>query len=117
MPVTFTAFFIATLSIIGLPPLGGMWSKWYLGLGAVETGQLLLVAVLMLSSLLNIAYLLPIPIRAFFSKPASGSHYTEITEAPKTMLLAMIITSLTCVILFFYPDSLYQLATLAAGGS
>ncbi len=117
MPITFTAFFIATLSIIGLPPLGGMWSKWYLGLGAVETGQLLLVAVLMLSSLLNIAYLLPIPIRAFFSKPASGSHYTEITEAPKTMLLAMIITSITCVILFFYPDPLYQLATLATGGS
>jgi multicomponent Na+:H+ antiporter subunit D len=117
MPVTFTAFFIATLSIIGLPPLGGMWSKWYLGLGAVETGQLLLVAVLMLSSLLSIAYLLPIPIRAFFSKPASGTHYTEINEAPKTMLLAMIITSLTCVILFFYPDPLYQLATMAAGGS
>ena len=117
MPVTFTAFFIATLSIIGLPPLGGMWSKWYLGLGAVETGQLLLVAVLMLSSLLNIAYLLPIPIRAFFSKPASGSHYTEITEAPKTMLLAMIITSFTCIVLFFYPDPLHQLATLATGSS
>jgi len=117
MPVTFTAFFIATLSIIGLPPLGGMWSKWYLGLGAVETGQLLLVAVLMLSSLLNIAYLLPIPIRAFFSKPASGSHYTEITEAPKTMLLAMIFTSLTCIVLFFYPDPLFQLATLATAGS
>ena len=117
MPVTFTAFFIATLSIIGLPPLGGMWSKWYLGLGAVETGQLLLVAVLMLSSLLNIAYLLPIPIRAFFSKPASGSHCTEITEAPKTMLLAMIITSLTCIVLFFYPNPLYQLATMATAGS
>jgi multicomponent Na+:H+ antiporter subunit D len=117
MPVTFTAFFIASLSIIGLPPLGGMWSKWYLGLGAVETGQLLLVAVLMLSSLLNIAYLLPIPIRAFFSKPASGSHYTEITEAPKTMLLAMIFTSATCIVLFFYPDPLFQLATLATADS
>jgi multicomponent Na+:H+ antiporter subunit D len=116
MPVTFGVFLIGTLSIIGLPPLGGMWSKWYLGLGAVETGQLLLLAVLMISSLLNIAYLLPIPVRAFFSKPASGKHYTEIKEAPKTILLAMIITSTTCVILFFYPDPFYQLATLAAGG-
>ncbi|MGB5440375.1 MAG: proton-conducting transporter membrane subunit, partial [Gammaproteobacteria bacterium] len=68
MPVTFVAFFIGTLSIIGLPPFGGMWSKWYLALGAVETGQLLLLAVLMISSLLNIIYLRPIPIRAFFSK-------------------------------------------------
>ena len=117
MPITFGAFLIGTLSIIGLPPFGGMWSKWYLGLGVVETSQLLLLAVLMLSSLLNIAYLLPIPIRAFFSKPASGEHYTEIKEAPKTILLAMIITSGSCVMLFFYPDPIYQLATLAAGGN
>ena len=116
MPITFGAFLIGTLSIIGLPPFGGMWSKWYLGLGVVETTQLLLLAVLMISSLLNIAYLLPIPIRAFFSKPASGEHYTEIKEAPKTILLAMIITSSTCVMLFFYPDPIYKLATLAAGG-
>jgi multicomponent Na+:H+ antiporter subunit D len=116
MPVTFVAFFIGTLSIIGLPPFGGMWSKWYLGLGAVETAQMLLLAVLMVSSLLNILYLLPIPIRAFFSKPDNGVHYTEIAEAPKTMLLAMIITSGACLILFFYPDPFYQLAGLAAGG-
>lgn len=117
MPITFSAFFIGALSIIGLPPFGGMWSKWYLGLGAAETGQLLLLAVLMLSSLLNIAYLLPIPVRAFFAKPASGEHYTKINEAPKTILFAMMLTSLTCVILFFYPDPLHQLATLAVGGS
>ena len=117
MPITFGAFLIGTLSIIGLPPFGGMWSKWYFGLGVVETSQLLLLAVLMLSSLLNIAYLLPIPIRAFFSKPTSGEHYTEIKEAPKTILLAMIITSGSCVMLFFYPDPIYQLATLAAGGN
>jgi len=116
MPVTFAAFFIGTLSIIGLPPFGGMWSKWYLGLGAVETAQLLLLAVLMISSLLNIIYLLPIPIRAFFSKPDNGEHYTEIAEAPKSMLLAMLVTSTACVILFFYPDPFYRLAGLAAGG-
>ena len=116
MPVTFVAFFIGTLSIIGLPPFGGMWSKWYLGLGAVETAQLLLLAVLMISSLLNILYLLPIPIRAFFSKPESGDHYTEIAEAPKSMLLAMVATSSACIILFFYPDPFYRLAGLAAGG-
>jgi len=117
MPVTFAAFFIGTLSIIGLPPFGGMWSKWYLGLGAVETAQLLLLAVLMISSLLNIIYLLPIPIRAFFSKPDNGEHYTEIAEAPKSMLLAMLVTSTACVILFFYPDPFYRLAGLAVGGS
>ena len=117
MPITFAAFLIGTLSIIGLPPLGGMWSKWYLGLGAVASGQLLLLGVLMVSSLLNIAYLLPIPVRAFFSKPRNGEHYTEVKEAPKAILLAMIITATACVILFFYPDPFYQLANRAAGGS
>ncbi len=117
MPITFGAFFIGAMSIIGLPPFGGMWSKWYLGLGAVETGQLLLLAVLMFSSLLNIAYLLPIPIRAFFSKPAGGKAYSEYNEAPKPILLAMLITSAVCLLLFFYPDPLYKLAAMAAGGS
>lgn len=117
MPLTFAAFLIGSLSIIGIPLFGGMWSKWYLGLGAVESGQLLLLAVLMISSLLNIVYLLPIPIRAFFSKPANGEHYTEIKEAPRTILLALVITSTACVVMFFYPDPFYKLASMAAGGS
>ncbi len=117
MPVTFIAFFIGSLSIIGLPPFGGIWSKWNLGLGAVETAQLWLLAVLMISALLNILYLLPIPVRAFFSKPESGEHYRSIAEAPTLMLLAMVITSSACIILFFYPAPFYRLAGLAAGGS
>jgi len=60
MPVTMFAFLIGSLSVIGLPPLGGAWSKYYLALGAVESGELVFVAVLMISSLLNIAYLLPV---------------------------------------------------------
>ena len=115
MPITFGAFLIGTLSIIGLPPFGGLWSKWYLATGAVEAGQLLLLGVLMISTLLNIVYLLPIPIRAFFSTPASGTHYSEIKEAPMSILLAMTITSLICIALFFQPDLLYRLAAEAAG--
>ncbi len=68
MPVTFAAFLIGTLSIVGLPPTGGAWSKWFLGVGSVEAGQIGLVAVLMLSSLLSLAYLLEIPLRGFFGK-------------------------------------------------
>src|SRR3546814_9370922 len=36
MPFTYAAFLVGSLSIIGLPPFIGMWSKWYLGMGAVE---------------------------------------------------------------------------------
>ncbi|MBT8118902.1 MAG: monovalent cation/H+ antiporter subunit D family protein [Gammaproteobacteria bacterium] len=110
MPITFGAFLIGSLSIIGLPPFGGMWSKWYLGMGMVETGQWLLLSVLLASSLLNIAYLLPIPARAFFGKAPDGTTHHRIKEAPPSCLVAMTITSLACVLLFFYPDPFYELA-------
>ena len=76
---------------------------------------LALLAVLLISSLLNIAYLLPIPVRAFFGKAADGTVYTEIKEAPPSCLLAMIVTSLACLVLFFYPGAFYELASMAAG--
>jgi len=116
MPITFGAFLIGSLSIIGLPPFAGMWSKWYLGLGMVETGQWLLLTVLLVSSLLNIAYLLPVPVRGFFGKAKDGTTYTQIKEAPVSCLIAMVITSLACLWLFFYPDPFYTLASNAAGG-
>ena len=115
MPVTFGAFFVASLSIIGLPPFGGMWSKWYLGLGTIESGHWLLLTVLLVSSLLNIAYLLTIPMRAFFGMPKDGTVHTRIQEAPASCLAAMIVTSLACLVLFFYPEPFYQLATMVAG--
>lgn len=116
MPITFAAFTIGSLSIIGLPPFGGMWSKWYLALGTVHAEQWILLAVLMISTLLNIAYLLPIAINAFFAKPADGANYTEIKEAPLPMLVALSLTALACIVLFFYPDPFYNLAVSAASG-
>jgi multicomponent Na+:H+ antiporter subunit D len=113
MPITMLAFFIGSLSIIGLPPLGGTWSKWYLALGAVEAEQLVLLGVLMVSTLLNIAYLLPIPIRAFFTMPQnpapSAPQATGIQEAPLTCVLALSVTALGCIWLFLDPELFYRL--------
>ena len=117
MPITFTAFTIGSLSIIGLPLFGGMWSKWYLGLGMVQAEQWILLAVLMVSSLLNIAYLLPISIKAFFAKAKDGTEYTQIKEAPVSMLVAIGITTLASIVLFFYPDPFYNLAVDAVKAS
>jgi multicomponent Na+:H+ antiporter subunit D len=111
MPLTFLFFTIGACSIIGLPPFGGMWSKWYLAMGTIEAGQYMLLGVLMISSLLNIAYLLAIPARAFFSK-ASGTDGHSHGEAPWTCLLAMSLSSLMCVVLFFNPEPFYSLARM-----
>ena len=111
MPFTFAAFFIGSLSIIGLPPFGGLWGKWYLALGALDAGQIIIVAVLMISSLLNIAYLLPIPLKAFFGKQ-QGRKSPGIKEAPLPCLIAIGLTALGCLILFFYPGVILDLLTL-----
>ena len=116
MPITMAAFLIGALSVIGVPPLGGSWSKWYLALGALDAGQILFVAVLMVSSLLNIAYLVPIPIRAFFSKPADGSDPPRFKEAPAFCLAALSFTAVGCIVLFFLADDVYRLLVPLGGG-
>ena len=108
MPVTTAAFLIGALSIIGLPPFGGSWSKWFLALGALDAGAGLLVAVLMISSLLNIAYLMPIPIRGFFSLPEGGSA-EGIQEAPLLCVVPLSLTAVGCLVLFFYADAVQAL--------
>ena len=108
MPITMVAFLIGALSIIGLPPLGGTWSKWYLVLGTLEAGDMVLLAVLMVSTLLNIAYLLPIPVRAFF-EASPGDTDEGIREAPLACVVALVITALGCLALFLNPDPLYAL--------
>ncbi len=66
MPWTTLAFTIGAFGMIGVPPLAGFISKWYLGLGALEAGMPWVLAVLAVSSLLNAAYFLPILHRAWF---------------------------------------------------
>ncbi len=108
MPVTTFAFLLGALSVIGLPPMGGSWSKWYLALGAVEAHQVVFVAVLMISSLLNIAYLMPIVVRGFFFAP-DGDEPTKIKEAPVFCLVPLCFTALASLALFFYAEELYEL--------
>jgi multicomponent Na+:H+ antiporter subunit D len=70
MPATTLAFSVAALGMIGVPPVAGFVSKWYLGLGAVEAGMAAWVMpVLIASSVLNAAYFLPVLYRAWFRTP------------------------------------------------
>ena len=106
MPLTFGAFLLASLSIIGLPPGGGAWSKWFLAVGTVESGHAWLMGALMISSLLNIAYLIPIPVRAFMT-PA-GEKPMKYQEAPLMCVIPLCITAVGSVVLLFFADSIYQ---------
>ena len=107
MPITFAAFLIGSLSIIGLPPLGGSWPKFLLMVGAVDADHLIIIGVLMMSSLLNVAYLLPIVGRAFFL-PAPEGTPTKFAEAPVLVWLPPALTAIGCIVLFFYAGTIQQ---------
>jgi multicomponent Na+:H+ antiporter subunit D len=110
MPVTMLAFLVASLGIIGLPPIGA-WGKWTLALGALDAGYVIVVGVLMLSTLLSVAYLLPIVARGFFL-PAPGVRTDAgivVEEAPIACLIALSCTALLCVVLFFLAERIEML--------
>lgn len=114
MPWTFGAFLVASVSIIGLPPGGGAWSKWFLAVGTAETHQYALTAALMISSLLNIAYLVPIPIQAFLKPRQNGDsnhgseHSHDHGEAPLACVIPLVITATLSIVLFFAAQPIYQ---------
>jgi multicomponent Na+:H+ antiporter subunit D len=72
MPWTMTAFTLGSLGMIGVPPMAGFISKWYLGIGGLAAGKPWVIAILITSSLLNAAYFLPIIYRGWFQEPAES---------------------------------------------
>jgi multicomponent Na+:H+ antiporter subunit D len=115
MPVTMIAFFIGSLSVIGLPPTGGFFSKWNLILGTLESGQPVMLIVLLVSSLLNAAYFLPIVYNAFFCPPEKALFGGKVREGPLWCVIPPVITAIGSIVLFFYPAMLMRLAEMAVG--
>lgn len=95
MPYTMLAFSIAALSMIGIPPLCGFFSKWYLALGSVESGKWIFALVILLSSLLNAGYFLRVLEKAWFGK----SIHEGVDEAPGSMLIPTLILAIGCILL------------------
>jgi multicomponent Na+:H+ antiporter subunit D len=102
MPITYTAFALAALSIMGVPPLAGAWSKFMLMGGALDNGYLVVLGVLMVSSLLNLVYLGEIVVRGFFATPKRK--LKGVQEAPIAMLIPLSITAFLSLALFFAVD-------------
>ena len=136
MPLTFFCFLLGSLCIVGVPPFGGMWSKWFIVLGSINSGNLIFVVVLILSSLLSLVYFIPIVVRGFFSKSSDVVHHGPTTttntvafvgdasgpkvislfgfqEAPLPCLVAISISCLGCIVLFFSGNVIYNFLLLS----
>jgi multicomponent Na+:H+ antiporter subunit D len=108
LPWTMGAFFIASLSMIGVPPTAGFISKWYLTLGSVEAGQIAFLAVLLVSSILNAAYFLPVSYAAFFGTEAQESPAT-VREIPM-VTIPLVATAILSVLMGIFPGYFLTLA-------
>ncbi len=94
MPLTMTAFTVGALGMIGVPPIAGFVTKFYLGTGAAEAGQWWVIAVLAASSLLNACYFLPILYRAWFvPQSAPWPHEQHTGFDAKAVLLVPVLFS------------------------
>lgn len=120
MPITMIAFAIGALSMVGLPPTAGFVSKWFILQGTVEADNLVAAGVIVVSTLLNAGYFLPIVYAAFFRAEDPSAHPEDDGrghgEAPLPMVLAISVTALGTMALFFWPDIALDLARSMVGG-
>lgn len=104
MPFVFGAFLVGSFSIIGVPPMGGSWPKYFLMVGALDAGQKALMAALVISSILNVAYLVPVAVRGFMLPPDDSNadaHIKEIRGRYRFVRFAPVFTAFGAFILFF----------------
>jgi multicomponent Na+:H+ antiporter subunit D len=97
MPFTMGAFSIAALSFIGVPLFAGFITKWYLSLGAMQAHEPQFVVLMVISSLLNAAYWLPIIYLAFFKVPPGARMHVD--EAQLTLLIPTLICAAYVILL------------------
>jgi len=121
MPWTTLAFTVGALGMIGIPPVAGFVTKWYLGLGAASAGAYWVIGVLLVSSLLNAAYFLPILYRAWFRPPPEHWPKEHVLskrlETAPSLLWPPVVTALLAVVaglLAAAPFSPLEWATLIA---
>ena len=110
MPITLTAFAIGAVGLVGIPLIAGFISKWYLAVGSTDAGHAAFLFVLLLSGLLNAAYLMPIVARAFFR---SSDEHPRFGEASAFMVVPIGITAAISVMMGVNPDGVFRFFSLA----
>ena len=115
MPFTFGAFAVASLSMIGAPPVAGFITKWNLLIGSIQAHQIGILLILIASTMLNVGYFAPVTIKAFFGKPPEGEPYQGIKEAPLSMLIPILIACTISVIIGIFPNFMMQFVKAVTG--
>ena len=116
MPWTMTAFTIGALSMIGVPPTAGFVSKWFILGGAFEAGNYVAIATIIISTVLNAAYFLPIIFMAWFGKESEALSENNHGEAPTMAVVALTITATLTIAFFAFNGPLIELERQVVAG-
>jgi multicomponent Na+:H+ antiporter subunit D len=103
------AFTIGALSMIGVPPTGGFVSKWYILAGAFQADNYVAITTIILSTVLNAAYFLPIIYMAWFATEDESTSSKPHGEAPFLAVLALTITAALTLGFFFFNGPVLEL--------
>ena len=114
MPWTMAAFTIGALSMIGVPPTGGFVSKWFILAGAFQAENYLALATIVLSTVLNAAYFLPIIFMVWFAQEKTAPA-NDHREAPFAAVLALTITAALTIGFFFFNGPVLELESQIVG--
>jgi len=100
--------------------MGGSWPKFFLMVGAVDSGKSILIAALIASSILNIIYLVPIAVRGFMKVPANpedDAHIAEVRKSHRWVIIPPVLTAIGSLILFFFAGGIVDfLQPILPGG-
>jgi multicomponent Na+:H+ antiporter subunit D len=99
MPLTMAAFTVAALSMVGIPPTAGFFSKWYLILGSIDNSNWVFVAVILASSLLNAVYFFRVIERVYAIPPSGRTDIGQITDPPVRILFPILVLAAGIIIL------------------
>jgi multicomponent Na+:H+ antiporter subunit D len=119
MPIVFACFLIGAMSVIGLPPFAGMWSKFLLISASFGTKEWATAVAMIVSSLLGLVYLAPVGLRALLP-PAGDAPPREFIRpggAPGPAVAALMATAAACVVLFFLADAVANYLAPITGGA
>jgi formate hydrogenlyase subunit 3/multisubunit Na+/H+ antiporter MnhD subunit len=111
MPITMGAFALVSFGMVGIPPLCGFISKWYLCLGTLQAREIFFLFVLLTSAVLNAAYFFPITYAAFFRKPPGGR--PSFNEASLPLVIPLFITAVMAVVFGIFPNFIFHFFDLA----
>ena len=99
MPLMMTAFTVAALSMVGIPPTCGFFSKWYLVLGSIEAGNWVFVAVILASSLLTAVYFFRMIEKLFAVPPSDDEAVAKATEPSPRIVAPILVLAVGIIIL------------------